>query len=154
MRRYYRRTYYRPYTKKTKYSRENKSFSFEVENANVTGNAAIVPATDLEGMRKIKHITISLTSSTDAPFRYAIVYVPQGTTVGTINQGTSALSLYEPNQFVMSCGTIDPDAGPIRIYSPLARNLNSGDAIYLLVRSTTGGTFTINGIVSYAITLN
>ena len=38
-------------------------------------------------------------------------------------------SMYEPNQFVMNCGVIDPTAGPIRIYSPISRNLNDGDKI-------------------------
>ena len=27
----------------------------------------------------------------------------------------------------MNCGVIDPTAGPIRIYSPISRNLNDGD---------------------------
>ena len=39
--------------------------------------------------------------------------------------------MYEPNQFVMNCGVIDPTAGPIRIYSPISRNLNDGDKISL-----------------------
>ena len=29
----------------------------------------------------------------------------------------------------MNCGVIDPTAGPIRIYSPISRNLNDGDKI-------------------------
>ena len=44
--------------------------------------------------------------------------------------------MYEPNQFVMNCGITDTNAGPIRYYSPLARNLNDGDAIYLVVLPT------------------
>ena len=32
--------------------------------------------------------------------------------------GATPSSMYEPNQFVMNCGVIDPTAGPIRIYSP------------------------------------
>ena len=46
----------------------------------------------LEGMRKVKHLTINLTSSgtTNAPqFWWALVYVPQGTTVGTITIGSA-----------------------------------------------------------------
>ena len=59
------------------------------------------------------------------------MYVPQGTTVGSINVTTSASAtgMYEPNQFVMNCGIADPTAGPIRFSSPVARNLNDGDAI-------------------------
>ena len=36
----------------------------------------------------------------------------------------------------MNCGVIDPTAGPIRIYSPISRNLNDGDKISLLIRPT------------------
>ena len=45
--------------------------------------------------------------------------------------GATPSSMYEPNQFVMNCGVIDPTAGPIRIYSPISRNLNDGDKISL-----------------------
>ena len=57
---------------------------------------------------------------------------PQGTTAGALNiatAGATPSSMYEPNQFVMNCGVIDPTAGPIRIYSPISRNLNDGDKI-------------------------
>ena len=63
---------------------------------------------------------------------WALVYVPQGTTAGALNVATAGAtpsSMYEPNQFVMNCGVIDPTAGPIRIYSPISRNLNDGDKI-------------------------
>ena len=36
--------------------------------------------------------------------------------------------MYEPNQFVMNCGVVDPSAGPIRFTSPVSRNLNDGDS--------------------------
>ena len=67
------------------------------------------------------------------------MYVPQGTSVGAINVTTSsaATGTYEPNQFVMNCGIADPTAGPIRPGSPIARNLNDGDAIALVVSTPT-----------------
>ena len=74
------------------------------------------------------------------------VYVPQGTTAGALNIATAGAtpgSMYEPNQFVMNCGVIDPTAGPIRIYSPISRNLNDGDKISLLIRPTLDGAATI-----------
>ena len=43
----------------------------------------------------------------------------------------------------MNCGVIDPTAGPIRIYSPISRNLNDGDKISLLIRPTLDGAATI-----------
>ena len=62
--------------------------------------------------------------------------------------------MYEPNQFVMNCGIMSSGAGPIRISSPLARNLNDGDAIYLLVRSAQSvGPTEYNCVVRYAIIL-
>ena len=66
---------------------------------------------------------------------------------------TAALSdMYEPNQYVMNCGIVDPTAGPIRFSSPISRNLNNGDAIVLLVRHTLGGNMDIRGTCRYAIT--
>ena len=83
---------------------------------------------------------------------------PQGTTAGALNVATAGAtpsSMYEPNQFVMNCGVIDPTAGPIRIYSPISRNLNDGDKISLLIRPTLDGAATIISLcVRYAITLN
>ena len=78
---------------------------------------------------------------------WALVYVPQGTTAGALNVATAGAtpsSMYEPNQFVMNCGVIDPTAGPIRIYSPISRNLNDGDKISLLIRPTLDGAATIS----------
>ena len=89
---------------------------------------------------------------------WALVYVPQGTTAGALNVATAGAtpsSMYEPNQFVMNCGVIDPTAGPIRIYSPISPNLNDGDKISLLIRPTLDGAATIISLcVRYAITLN
>ena len=62
-------------------------------------------------------------------------------------------SLYEPNQFVMACGYNDPSAGPIRIYSRVNRNLQSGDSVALVIGSTAGpgSSVVLAGVVSYAI---
>ena len=58
------------------------------------------------------------------------------------------------HQFVMNCGVVSSGAGPIRFTSPIARNLNDGDAIYLLVRTLVAGpAITYNCVVRYAITL-
>ena len=78
--------------------------------------------------------------------RCSIPFTPSG------RVGTGGM--YEPNQFVMNCGVVDPSAGPIRFSSPVARNLNDGDSIYLLVRNTNNTTaVTYNAVVRYAITL-
>ena len=102
---------------------------FSTGSDDATAKVEIVPASEIEGMRKVKHLTVSLATT--------------GTT-----------GMYEPNQFVMNCGVIDPSAGPIRFTSPVSRNLNDGDSIYLCVRNTNNQTaVTHNAVVRYAITL-
>ena len=153
----YRRAYKRPrYGKRDKYSVQQKAFQFSAETGQST-TWLLVPATTLEGMRKVKHLMVNLTIDPDAagPMWWAIVYVPQGTSVGAINVTTSsaATGMYEPNQFVMNCGIADPTAGPIRFGSPIARNLNDGDAIALVVRHTNSAARSVMGTCRYAITL-
>ena len=121
------------------------------------GAQLIVPSSATEGMRKVKHLTVNLTPILDqdgGQIWWALVYVPQGTTAGSIQLATTAAlsDMYEPNQYVMNCGIVDPTAGPIRFSSPISRNLNNGDAIVLLVRHTLGGNMDIRGTCRYAIT--
>lgn len=119
----------------------------------------VVKNTSVQGMRKVKHLTLSICnnrSDLDAlPILYAIVYVPEGYSPKDINYPISGspMSLYEPNQFVMSCGAIDFNAGPMRIRSPLSRNLNSGDSIYIILASNKSEASGITIAVKYAITL-
>lgn len=143
---------------KDKYSVEQSAQRLTV-NAGANINFLIVPATGVQGMRKVKHLTISMANSDQESelnaLYWALVYVPQGTAPGILNVGTSATtSLYEPNQFVLSCGVVDFSAGPQRIRTPLARNLNSGDAIYLLLANPSATVnANVDSVVRYAITL-
>nr|QIR82148.1 hypothetical protein [unidentified] len=118
----------------------------------------VVPPTTTEGMRKVKHITLSFSANGEAgpPLLYALVFVPQGYIPNYIHYPLlgDPGSLYEPNQFVMSCGVLDFSGGPLRIRCPLSRNLNSGDSIHLVLADPDQGTsvsYTINA--TYAITL-
>ena len=124
----------------------------------------VVPPTTIQGMRKVKHISISLAhpaaTAQAAPTSifWALVYVPQGTGIGTLNINQSGIGpasdFYEPNQYVMNCGVADFEAGPVRISSPLSRNLNSGDQIALILANpATSGPIGIDSVVRYAITL-
>ena len=152
---YYRRPYKRARGgKRIKYSVQQKAFQFVCAAGTTTGQL-IVPATTLEGMRKVKHLSINLTSTGTVQFWWVLAYVPQGTTPGgiTIGSSTAGTAMYEPNQFVMNCGIINPDAGPIRISSPLGRNLNDGDSIILLVRPNSTADASIQGTCRYAISL-
>ena len=153
----YRRPYKRArYAKRDKYSVQQKAVELATTSTDTTTKAEIVPGSDIEGMRKIKHLTVSCSSEADSgSFYWALVYVPQGTVPGNINVGaTGASGMYEPNQFVMNCGVVDPSAGPIRFTSPVSRNLNDGDSIYLLIRNTSNSiAVTYSCVVRYAITL-
>ena len=152
-----RKFYRRPinYRSKDKYSVENKagvvSTGAVVTNGYYQQPLNIVPQTSVEGMRKVKHTTVTLTARADtAPIYYALVYVPEGYSANALF--SSSASLYEPNQFVMQAGVMDASAGPIRIRSPISRNLNSGDSIWLIYGSTQSN-MEINYFVRYAITL-
>lgn len=124
------------------------------------------------GICTIKHLTVDIAKrpyfkfATQFPsqFNYdipsvawAIVYVPQGTTVNAPFSGTvqnDNMVFYEPNQFVLGSGMI-PDAGSIfvneakespesvfnirpgsgnltRVRCPLSKKLNPGDSIWLV----------------------
>ena len=139
-----------------KYSIETKSFSTTSAANPVQGlyqsTVNVVPPMASEGMRKVKHLTASITPSvtgTGVTVYWALVYVPEGYAVNPLN---AAGSFYEPSQFVMASGIADPDAGPIRVRSPLSRNLNSGDSIWMVL-GTSGAGVVSNGLVSYAISL-
>ena len=154
----YRRRAYRRgrYGSRDKYSVHQKAFSFTAQASPTTTAQLIVPSSATEGMRKVKHLTVNLTPILDqdgGQIWWALVYVPQGTTAGSIQLATTAAlsDMYEPNQYVMNCGIVDPTAGPIRFSSPISRNLNNGDAIVLLVRHTLGGNMDIRGTCRYAI---
>ena len=117
----------------------------------------IVTPSPTEGMRKVKHLTLSFSGQTEAKIFYAIVYVPAGYEPNSLNLPLSggSVSLYEPNQYVMSSGVLDFQGGPLRIRSPLSRNLNSGDSIALVMATdselTSSYSIAIN--TTYAITL-
>ena len=147
-----RRTYYRSRRPRKKYSVQQKAFKFDAA-ASTTTSVEIVPATTVEGMRKVKHVTVTCSTTHATPLYWALVYVPQGTVPGALNAATTGdeTSLYEPNQFVMNCGIADPQAGPIRIWSPLARNLNDGDRILLLCTHTSSSAVGLNALARYAI---
>ena len=148
MPKYYKKKYY--HSSRDKYSVEHTAFELAPAAAGQVSQVVVAPSTT-QGMRKVKHLTISMGSNAGSGGNrifWALVYVPQGTSVGTIN---TAGSLYEPNQFVMGCGVFDFDAGPLRVKCPLSRNLNSGDSIYFVMDTGAAGTYT--GVVSYAVTL-
>ena len=123
---------------------------------------SVIAPTDVEGMRKVKHFTLSFCNFLDGtertPLIYALVFVPQGYSPQHIfypNAGY-AQDMYQANQFVISSGVLDFSGGPLRIRSHLSRNLNSGDSIYLILatgdyETPVSGSYFVE--ISYAITL-
>lgn len=144
-----------------KYSVEQTAVRATVSGATTTA-VTVVPTTTLKGMRKVKHLTVSLSSSV-APtvfqgVYWCLVFVPEGynpQAMGIPTTENPSVDLYPANQFVMGSGVIDFDAGPQRISTPLSRNLNSGDSIVLLLRRADASedSAPIWGVVKYAITL-
>ena len=152
MAKFYRRRFSRAGSR-NKYSIEQRSF---YNTTNASGDLAIqvVLPTTLEGMRKVKHLTVNLTCENSRNALYwALVYVPHGTSPSPLS--ITGSSMYEPNQFVMNAGIVDSTAGPIRFHAPVSRNLNSGDTIYLIMHDAGGAAnVEIFGVVRYAVTLN
>ena len=152
--RLYKKKYYRG--PRDKYSVEQQAGSLSIPGAS-QAYATVVPSTSIQGMRKVKHLTVtaacdSVTAGAGSLAYWALVYVPQGTSVNTLNiTGTSGM--YEPNQFVMGCGVFDFNGGPLRIRCPLSRNLNSGDSIALIMANPFSAETTLRYTVQYAITL-
>lgn len=169
-RRYYRR---RPIVRtKKKYSWEHYNFAVAnpVVNANSAWNGAalMVGSASIGGMRKCKNFTLSVNCSDfDQPIWFALVYVPEGTQFGTLNLGgldnpdnqnqnyVTTMTLYEPNQNVILTGIIPSHqtANQVKI-SRMARNLNSGDCIFLLWRTTTQSAGLAAGAVNITANLD
>lgn len=125
--------------RRTKYSYE----TFNIIDTNVipahtyspTAGVAIVNQANELGMRKAKNFNISLVNIWNIPLQYALVYVHQGTIPSQLNTGTidNAASIYEPNQNVILSGLALPGV-LVNKSTRLARNLSSGDQIYLVSR--------------------
>ena len=155
----YRRRYARrSYGKRAKYSMETRLLAVtqsdlgeELVNSRVRyqGIQTIVPATTVQGMRKVKHITLQLDHSTTS-FYFAVVYVPNAVNVNYMGLTAYPDTLYEPSQFLMGSGYVDQTDSK-RIHIPTARNLNEGDSIVLLTGQA-GSTGFASGMATYAIT--
>lgn len=149
-RRYYRRARYsRP---KKKYSWEHANFSNTngavAANNSWTGKAVLVSEAGIGGMRKAKNFTLSINVEWDQIMFFALVYVPEGTRPSELNIGgvennddpnfpyLTTASIYEPNQNVILTGIVPANQSNRITYSTrMARNLNSGDSIFLVFRT-------------------
>ena len=147
--------------------------TYYVENSNPDAPKykpyfTIVPPTDVGGMRKVKNISIQLCYSSgyyddqnvvqyveDQQILWAIVYVPKGSEPGSLSHNNNGI-LYSPPQFIMASGIYDCEqpGNSSRIFTPLSRNLNSGDGIAFVfeaLKPLYSGQ--IKTVINYAITL-
>ena len=167
----YRRKYYKRTSNRDKYSIEQTLLSIPpsenwqefpgiAEQHIATSRQyaiSVIPPTEVQGTRKVKHFTLSFSCNDfNALMYYSLIYVPAGYEPQRINVPETgfATSSYDANQFIISQGVLDFTGGPLRIKTPLSRNLNSGDSIFL-VFAHTGAALTSNifSTVRYAITL-
>ena len=135
---------------KVKYSVEHKTLSLQVPALPNQTDQIIVPASTVEGMRKMKHLIVQGASSNTSVqgIYWALVFVPEGYAANALNLNGS---MYEPNQNILCAGIWDPTAGNLRVHSPVSRNLNSGDTIHLLLKCDTDTAVGVGVFVQYAI---
>ena len=95
---------------------------------------------------KVKNFRLNIVFASSVTVLWGLVYVPEGLPIGTLNTGapvtSPADSLYEPQQFLIASGIYSSaasnsgtNAGPLRVWTPLARNLNPGDGIFFIWRA-------------------
>lgn len=163
-RRYRRPRNYSRRVKTSKYSSETYAIADSLVSSAATlkGTFSVVPQTEILGVRKVKNFTVNIAYHINTGEQidhrsifWALVYVPQGTTPSPMQVGTSAtfLSLYEPNQNVILSGMAVLNEPSKTYRSRLARNLNSGDSIYLVVQGDLTGDFNdlLQASINYAI---
>lgn len=161
MARRYRRTgRYSRRLKTVKYSNETASWSGDI-NTNYAIN--MIAGTNIQGMRKCKNFELKIfasASSNIAPanvqYIYALVYVPQNTEPGLLTLGTAenSAALYQPDQNIIMSGCVNMNGTVTINRTRLARNLNSGDAIGLILKpiDLTAGTIKTTVTLNYAMT--
>ena len=175
------RRYYRP--RSVKYSSETFVFNGALNGTVTAGEnfphiddhygIVIVAPTNILGNRKVKNFTIKcICKNNDIPIMGALLYVPEGTEPSSVQAAGNNISIYEPNQNVISTFIIPPTCernadGEITVVygnipqvttsSRLARNLSSGDRIVLVFATVAGTKITdghdimMSGTVNFAI---
>ena len=160
----------RRYRRTGRYSRRLKTVKYSNETMCSSGDLAageawpMIAATTVQGMRKCKNFELKIVMHSQAAepedhsIVSALVYVPENTTPGNIllGTGTAASNLYQPSQNIIMSGYVKPGLNNVTINrTRLARNLNQGDSIQLLLLPLTAvvsGKFTISATLNYAST--
>lgn len=135
----------------------------------------IIPPVNTQGMRKCKNFTFDIffrahnnraaeeyVNGYQTQGIFALVFVPQGQNPSNFQAFRSAInqseSVYEPNQNIIMAGTLE-EFKTKRYRTRLARNLNSGDSVYLcinLARSeySNNSAWQVNCVLNYAVCYN
>lgn len=130
-----------------------------------TANFVAVPSIPGQGNRKVRGISLKITSTFTTPMPIALVFVPSGTVPSSIGSGSvlsfagqetqgELSSLYEPNQNVLAVGQIPANSSEtLSLFYSGTRNIGSGDSICAVYKNF--GTAANNGdiliTVSYLI---
>lgn len=115
----------------------------------------VVASSNVGGTRKVKRFVLNMAvpASPDSIFWWALVYVPEGTSVSVPSLSGEG---YTPSQYVLAQGMLT-NTQPVRLNSPMSRNLNQNDSIKLVLWHNFGGTATaiaLGGFIQYAICYN
>jgi hypothetical protein len=93
---------------------------------------------------KVKNFSLKIQTATfPAPVIFALVYVPAVMAVESLDLGmgvaTTQIQLYAPAQHVIMSGSLPHDnSTPMNFHSRLARNLEPGDRIVLILKGISG----------------
>lgn len=148
--------------KKVKYSNETYSINKTVQQsaAGSTQNVVMIASIDNQGMRKAKNFSLKIytpnmqsgDNAAEGGLVWALVFVPEGTNVQNMQLGSdTSSSLYEPNQNVIMSG-IACSNQITNAKTRLARNMNAGDAIYLVFQSYNNAVaYSVGAVLNYAI---
>lgn len=182
-----RRRYFRKY-KPHQWSIERTAFRLQPPAPfQLTASIPVIPNLPFEGCRTVKNISITMVNrgsnivantadpSDPRPFAvtdqiiyyYALVYVPDGYEPQDLrvpddsdqSPAGRVSDFYNANQYVICSGLTTITSSPRTIKTRLARKLQSGDSIALLIRpvsldDTQPTQFDFLGTVTYAIKFN
>ena len=131
-----------------------QSGTFQAVVVNQPGGNSVGP------IMKVKHFRIHAVTDQTILFNWALIYAPDGVGVPQVHPPGQYSQIAEPQQFVIASGTYlasPSSAGavsPLRYYSPLARNLNPGDGIYLVVSAAKTSSIPIVWTISFVTCVN
>ena len=132
----------------------SQSGAFQAIVVNNPGGQSVGP------VMKVKHFRIHAVTDQTILFNWALIYAPDGIGVPQIHPPGQYSQIAEPQQFVIASGTYlasPSSAGavsPLRYYSPLARNLNPGDGIYLRMSAASASSIPVVWTISFVTCVN